>query len=87
MFAGKERRQLVDAIESAIAQEHTLYRQDLVGMAILIQNSFTCLQCLYETLASIGHGDAGASNEAGLGICLGHLPLLMGKVIAKRVGK
>ena len=56
-------------------------------MAILIPHPLTDLQGLDGTLLPIGHLDAGAGHETGLGIGLIQLPLMVAEVIAQRGGK
>ncbi|MOA70346.1 hypothetical protein D3C78_1991590 [compost metagenome] len=45
------------------------------------------LQAVDGALAPVGHQDAGASDEAGLGLSLVELPLVVGEVITERAGK
>ncbi|MNR41328.1 hypothetical protein D3C85_1597040 [compost metagenome] len=56
-------------------------------MAVLVLHQFPHLQAVDGTFAPVGHQDTGASDEAGLGLCLVELPLVVGEVITERAGK
>ena len=87
MLCGKERGQIIDPVESALAQYDPFDRQDPVTAAVLIQHPFTDPQRLYGAGGAIGHRDASAGDKAGLGIGLIHLPLILGEIITERVRK
>ncbi|MNY08063.1 hypothetical protein D3C86_1408960 [compost metagenome] len=87
VLGGKEGGQTIEPVESPVAQDDALDRQDPVDLAMLIQHLFTGLQRFDGALAAIGHQDAGAGDEAGLGMGLVWLPLVMVEVIAEGGGK
>ncbi|MNT38187.1 hypothetical protein D3C72_1743700 [compost metagenome] len=87
VLGGEEGGQLVESVEPARSQQHPLDRQDPVAAAMLVQHLFTGQQRLDGALAAVGHDDAGTGREAGLGIGLIRLPLVVAEVIAVRGGK
>ena len=87
MFGGEEGSQPVDPVEPALSQQYPFDRQDAVVAAILIPHPLTDLQGLDGAFLPVGHQDAGTGHEAGLGIGLIHLPLMVAEVIAQRGGK
>ncbi len=87
MLGGKEGGQMIEPVEPARPQRHPLDGLDAVALPVPVPHPIADPQGLDGAFAAIGHQDAGIGDEAGLGMGLVCLPLVVVEVIAQRGGE